>query len=225
MERDLSFEINGFEVHSSFLDNDSINEIIDEIESLDSEYPKHGIRNAEKKLSSVKKLINSDLLRDKAEIYLSGKAEVVRVIVFDKTPDKNWLVTWHQDKTISVSDNKNIAGWGPWTLKDGIHHVQPKLEVLEDMVTFRIHLDEASEANGCLKIIPKSHRSGILRKSDQDRIVNESEEYICTAMQGDLLVMRPNLLHSSSKGTEPSHRRIVHVEYSSFQLPKGLEWA
>ena len=121
----MGIEENGFEIHSGFLGNNSINEIITEIETLDSDFPKHGIRNAEKKLRSVKNLVESDLLLEKARSYLTGKPEVVRVIVFDKTADKNWLVTWHQDKTISVSDKKEIDGWGPWTLKDGVHHVQP----------------------------------------------------------------------------------------------------
>ncbi|MEC4091720.1 phytanoyl-CoA dioxygenase family protein [Pseudoalteromonas rubra] len=221
----MSIEKNGFEIHSGFLGNDLINEVITEIESIDCDYPKHGIRNAEKKLISVKNLVESDLLRDKAKSYLSGNPEVVRVIVFDKTPDKNWLVTWHQDKTISVTDKKEIDGWGPWTLKDGVHHVQPDLNVLEEMVTFRIHLDDANESNGCLKVIPNSQSLGILSKNEQDRVVAESAEYICSAKSGDLLVMRPHLLHSSSKGTKPSQRRIVHVEYSSFQLPMGLAWA
>ncbi|WP_417511703.1 hypothetical protein [Methylophaga sp.] len=116
VELNLDIEENGFEIHSGFLSNDSINEIITEIEALDSDFPKHGIRNAEKKLSSVKNLVESDLLIEKARSYLTGKPEIVRVIVFDKTEDKNWLVTWHQDKTISVSDRKEIDGWGPWTL-------------------------------------------------------------------------------------------------------------
>ena len=93
------------------------------------------------------------------------------------------------------------------------------------MVTFRIHLDDVNESNSCLKVIPKSQSLGILSKNEQDRVVAESEEYICSAKAGDLLVMRPHLLHSSSKGTDPSHRRIVHIEYSSFQLPMGLAWA
>ncbi|MCO1334210.1 phytanoyl-CoA dioxygenase family protein [Microbulbifer sp. OS29] len=220
----MSIEEYGFEIHSSFLDNDLINAIITEIEALDSDYPRHGIRNAEKKLTAVKNLVESDLLLDKAKRYLPGIPEVVRVIIFDKTPDKNWLVTWHQDKTISISDKKDIEGWGPWTLKDGVHHVQPELNVLGKMVTFRIHLDDANESNGCLKVIPKSQNLGILSKNEQDRVVAESEEYICSVKSGDLLVMRPLLLHSSSKGSEPSHRRIIHVEYSSFQLPMGLGW-
>ena len=221
----MNIEEDGFEIHSNFINDESIDEIINEIEALASDYPTHGIRNAEKKLASVRRLVDSNLLREKAESFLSGWPEIVRVMVFDKTPDKNWLVTWHQDKTISVSDKADIPGWGQWTVKDGINHVQPDLKVLEDMVTFRIHLDDANESNGCLKVIPKSHNLGILNKDVQDRLVSESEVYICTATSGDLLVMRPHLLHSSSKGCAPSHRRIVHVEYSSFKLPMGLAWA
>ena len=216
---------NGFEVHENFLDHTSIGEIINEIESLDSDYPKHGIRNAEKKLLSVKNLVESDLLLRKTKSYLTGDPQIVRVIVFDKTPDKNWLVSWHQDKTISVSNKAEISGWGPWTLKDGINHVQPELRVLEDMITFRIHIDHANESNGCLKVIPNSHNLGILTKKDLDRVVKESETHICNAKSGDLFIMRPHLLHSSSKGNSPSHRRIVHIEYSSYKLPMGLTWA
>ncbi|WP_245921389.1 phytanoyl-CoA dioxygenase family protein [Bowmanella denitrificans] len=221
----MSLKEDGFEIHTDFLRRDYINEILAEIEALGSALAKHGIRNAEKKLVSVNNLVKSNLLLEKASRYLPGKPEVVRVIVFDKTPDKNWLVSWHQDKTVSVSDRKEVEGWGPWTLKEGIHHVQPELKVLEEMVTFRIHLDDADETNGCLKVIPKSHQLGILSKEQQERIVRESQEHICLAKSGDLLVMRPYLLHSSNKGTEPKHRRVVHIEYSCFQLPQGLVWA
>ncbi len=221
----MNIEKNGFEIHTNFINDESINEIINEIEALAPDYPKHGIRNAEKKLVLVRKLVDSSLLRKKAESFLSGWPEIVRVIVFDKTSDKNWFVAWHQDKTISVSEKADIPGWGPWSVKDGINHVQPDLNVLEDMVTFRIHLDDANESNGCLKVIPKSHDLGILSKGAQDRVVSESEEYICIVKSGDLLVMRPHLLHSSSKAVVPCHRRIVHVEYSSFKLPMGLAWA
>lgn len=48
---------------------------------------------------------------------LGSQPEIVRVIFFDKTPDKNWLVTWHQDKTILVNSKSDIAGWGLGLLK------------------------------------------------------------------------------------------------------------
>ena len=164
-------------------------------------------------------------MKHAAREYLKGEPKIVKVIMFDKTTDKNWLVTWHQDKTVSLNTKKDIPGWGPWSLKDGIHHVQPDLSVLEDMITFRVHLDDADETNGCLKVIPGSHNLGILKQSVIDQTIADSQEFICSATKGDLLVMRPHLLHSSSKGSVPNHRRIVHVEYSSFELPEGLSWA
>lgn len=221
----MNIKEHGFEIHPQFLAESVIQTIIAELEALAVEYPAQGIRNAQKKLGSIKQLVTSDLLLEKAQHYLAGKPEVVRVIVFDKKPEKNWLVTWHQDKTIAVSDKKSIEGWGPWALKDGTHHVQPPLDVLQEMVTFRIHLDDANEDNGCLKVIPKSHAFGILSKDEQALIVSQSSTYICSAKAGDLLIMRPHLVHSSSKGSAPKHRRIVHIEYSSFALPMGLAWA
>lgn len=215
----------GFEIRPNFINEELVQEIIDEIGGLGDSYPRHGIRNAEKKLASVQRLADSTLLKNTAKKYLSGEPEIVRVIVFDKTADKNWLVTWHQDKTISVGHEVDVPNWGPWTVKDGTHHVQPDLNVLEDMITFRIHLDDANEDNGCLKVIPMSHNLGILNNEEKARVLIESQEYLCTAKSGDLLLMRPHLLHSSSKGTAPSHRRVVHIEYSSFKLPKGLGWA
>lgn len=224
-EQLLSIEEEGFELHPKFLNTESITRIIADIEGLDSSHSKHGIRNAEKKLSSIKELVHSKRLLQKARLYLTGTPKIVRVIVFDKTPSKNWLVAWHQDRTISVDSKVSINNWGPWTQKDGIHHVQPDQYVLENMVTFRIHLDNANEDNGCLKVIPKSHQLGILNQSQLTHIVEKSNQVTCTANPGDLFIMRPLLLHSSSKGEKPSHRRIVHIEYSSYDLPKGLSWA
>lgn len=221
----MSIEQEGFEIHPAFLDNQKVREIIDEIESLNSTYPKHGIRNAEKKLSTIKALVESDKLINTAACYLSGKPQLVRAIIFDKTPDKNWLVTWHQDKTITVNDKVDVFGWGPWTIKDGVHHVRPDFAVLADMVTLRIHLDLTNEDNGCLKLIPRSHKLGILSQAELETLVSDATPSIVSANPGDLLIMRPHLLHSSSKGSNPSHRRIVHLEFSSFQLPQGLVWA
>lgn len=222
---DRILEEDGFEFHRGFLDIHSVNSLIADIELLDFDYPKHGIRNAEKKLPSLKELVDSELLRNTAKRYLTADPSLVRVIVFDKTPEKNWLVTWHQDKTIAVNNKVEQPNWGPWSVKDGIHHVQPSVDVLNNMITLRLHLDDADESNGCLKVIPKSHTLGILKKPAIDRLVGESQAFSCAAQSGDLLLMRPHLLHASSKGSSPKHRRVVHVEYSAYTLPNELSWA
>ena len=60
------------------------------------------------------------------------------------------------------------------------------------MLTVRIHLDEVTEENGPLQVIPGSHRSG------KELRLNETLPRTVLADQGDVLLMRPLLLHASS---------------------------
>lgn len=214
----------GFELINNVLGQHHIKGIIRELERTNNLYPIHGIRNAEKKLTSIRALVSAPIITDIAAKFLSGPPQLVRAIMFNKTAEKNWHVNWHQDKTIAVNRKLDIPDWGPWTLKDGVHHVQPSIDVLEKMITLRIHLDETDEHNGCLKLIPNSHSWGILDKA-QLKTIKQGSVYHCIAKAGDVLAMKPHILHASEKATRPSHRRILHVEYSDFKLPDGLEWA
>lgn len=214
----------GVEIKRDFISSSTIEVIINEVNENTTAYPKHGIRNADKKFKSINSLLNSNNLINLATTILGPNPQVVRVIYFDKTQDKNWLVTWHQDKTIALSNKIEIAGWGPWSVKDNIHHVQPSLEVLNKMITFRLHLDDANENNGCLKVIPKSHELGILTQKKIIEITATSESYLCKVQAGDLLIMKPHILHSSSKSVNPEHRRVIHIEYSNYELPDKITW-
>jgi ectoine hydroxylase-related dioxygenase (phytanoyl-CoA dioxygenase family) len=221
----MNIQENGIEIINNFISLEIIDEIISEVSAnLDIESG-YGIRNAEKKFSSIKNLIESDLIREKAREILGSSSTLVRAIFFDKTPEKNWLVAWHQDKTISVNKKVDIKGWGPWSIKDGEHHVQPEINVLNQMITFRLHLDDSDEKNGCLKVIPNSHEQGILKQKDIDSLVNVKQSYNCVVKAGDVVLMRPHILHSSSKSLHPKHRRVVHLEFSNFILPNDLKWA
>jgi len=221
----LQFNQHGLEIKRNYISNSIIDAIKHEVSSSIEEYPKHGIRSADKKFITINQLAHSSDLIDLASSLLGSTPDIVRVIFFDKTPDKNWLVTWHQDKTIALNKKAEVNGWGPWSIKDQTHHVQPSLEVLNHMVTFRLHLDEANENNGCLKVIPKSHKLGILSQKELVEVVNSKQAYLCEAKEGDLLIMKPHILHSSSKSSNPAHRRIVHIEYSNYKLPESLSWA
>ena len=165
------------------------------------------------------------MIISKAKSYLSESVGLVRAILFNKTPENNWLVTWHQDRTVAVSDKFDKHEWGPWSIKDEIHHVQPPIEVLAQMVTFRIHLDDTSLENGCLKVLPNSHRLGILDAGAIQAYAQSHEAVVCEAPAGSALAMRPHLLHSSSKAVSPCQRRVLHLEYSSYKLPNGVSWA
>lgn len=221
----MSFAIDGYEILDNFIPQDSLQKIKSELDNISAHELKAGIRNADKKFSCIHQLVNSSALVSQVAYYLGSPANIVRVILFDKTPENNWLVSWHQDKTTSVSEKRDIENWGPWSLKDGVHHVQPPLDVLNQIVTFRIHIDDSTIENGCLRVIPKSHLQGILSTTQISEIAKSNEAVNCAGESGSVLVMKPHLLHSSSKATKPSQRRVVHVEYSNYTLPFNLSWA
>ncbi len=147
----------------------------------------------------------------------------VRTVFFDKTPDANWLVPWHQDLTISVSEKISVAGFSGWSIKDDVLHVQPPREILEGMVVVRIHLDRCDAANGALRVISGSHLHGKLSAA---QIAEKAKQraVVCEIAQGGILLMSPLLLHSSSPAETPSHRRVLHIDYATQNLPGGLRW-
>ncbi len=109
-------------------------------------------------------------------------------------------------------------------MKAGAWHVQPPLEVLDEMVTIRVHLDPATVANGCLKVIPGSHRIGLIDAGRVHEHVREDAAVYCESRLGGAVVMRPHILHASEKSVASDPRRILHFEYSSYTLPDGVAW-
>lgn len=155
---------------------------------------------------------------------LGADARLVNGLFFDKTPDANWKVAWHQDLAISVKERMDVSGFGPWTLKAGVHHVQPPPAILECMLALRIHLDDTNEANGALKVIPGSHKLGRLTAVEISLISHETAPVLCEAARGSVLAMRPLLLHASSAGSSPNRRRVIHLEFANCALPGSLAW-
>lgn len=155
---------------------------------------------------------------------LGEGARAVRGILFDKRPEANWSLPYHQDRAIAVSEKLEMPGFIGWSVKEGVPHVLPPASVLEQMIAVRIHLDDCPEDNAPLRVSPGTHRLGILNKSEIPSVVEEHGEVVCTCSEGDALVMRPLLLHASSAAASPDHRRVLHIEYAGVDLPGGLEW-
>ncbi|HEV3023144.1 MAG TPA: phytanoyl-CoA dioxygenase family protein [Pirellulales bacterium] len=155
---------------------------------------------------------------------LGPKCFAVRAILFDKRPEANWKVAWHQDLTIAVRKRLDVPGFGPWSRKAGIPHVQPPTEILERMLAVRVHLDPCGYDNGRLRVLPGSHLHGKLTPSaiDDWKAGTAAVELPCPA--GGLLVMRPLLVHASSAAERPGRRRVIHFEFAADHLPNCLEW-
>jgi ectoine hydroxylase-related dioxygenase (phytanoyl-CoA dioxygenase family) len=163
-------------------------------------------------------------LRQFACAVLGESCFAVRALFFDKTPDANWKVVWHQDLTIATQERHDVPGYGPWTEKAGVPHVQPPVDVLEQMLAIRVHLDPCTAENGPVRVIDGTHRIGRLTPDAIDRLRAERSESLCVAAEGALLAFRPLLLHASSPAIRPAHRRVIHIEYAAQSLASPLVW-
>ena len=175
-------------------------------------------------MPAVAELASSNQLKGVLESRLQQEIFPVRALFFDKNSDANWTVAWHQDLTIAVARKNEAPGFGPWSIKEGIVHVRPPGEILEKMATLRLHLDKCDADDGALKVIPRSHLWGRLDSAEIGARVDKNAGLVCAVPKGGALLMRPLLLHSSSRAKRPVHRRVLHLEYASVGLPAGLEW-
>jgi ectoine hydroxylase-related dioxygenase (phytanoyl-CoA dioxygenase family) len=210
-------ERDGFAVVRECLDDATVEQLSGEFG--DKDLPERNLLS----VPSVRQLATSRPVREVVEAVLGPECFAVRAIFFNKTPDSNWKVVWHQDVTIAVQQRKDVDGFGPWTMKDGVSHVQPPAEVMDGMLAVRLHLDESGPDNGPLRVIAGSHREGRF-SGEQIRSRSKTGSVVCTVPKGGALLMRPLLLHASSACTVPSSRRVIHIEFAAAELPEGLNW-
>lgn len=221
---------NGFTVINNIFSDTEIEEISKAIQNIDTS--KETFRKSEdlfairqflKKVPDVKDLIFNENLKKIIKEIFGENYFVVKSIYFDKPEKSNWYVAYHQDLTISVDKKIDLENFGPWTTKQNQFAVQPPLDILENIFTIRIHLDDTDENNGALKVVPKSHAKGIYRPETIDWSVET--ENICNVEKGGVMIMKPLLLHGSNRTTNGKKRRVIHIEFSDKELPEQLCWS
>jgi hypothetical protein len=156
---------------------------------------------------------------------LPATAVAVQCMLFEKSSDRNWLVAPHQDLAIPVARRVEHARLGGWSVKAGRLYVLAPVEVLEQTLAVRLHLDDATEADGGLRFVPGSHRAGVLDDAAVCEWRGRQGEISAEARAGDALLMRPLVLHASSKARANGRRRVLHFLFGPPELPCGLRWA
>ncbi len=230
MRQHETLERDGFSILESVFEPHEVDWILDEFKALPAGQgistrggKVFGVRNLFEKLPSLRSIADWDPVKSLVKQLVGDEARSVRSLFFDKNSAANWNVAWHQDLTIAVHREHPVEGFGSWTRKAGVPHVQPPFPILERMLAVRIHLDDADESNGALRVIPGSHKLGRLSPGAIHQLTAANER-ICAVDAGGVLFMKPLLLHSSLSCKSPGHRRVLHLEFSADRLPGGLEW-
>ena len=183
----------------------------------------YGVRNLLEICPAVEELARQTKIRQFVTPVLGESAFAVRAVFFDKVRGSNWSLFWHQDNVVSVAARVEVPGFIGWSNKAGVWQVQPPAQILANMLAVRVHLDDCGLDNGPLRVLPGSHRFGWLDEQLDDW-KTRVPEVVCEVRRGGVVTMCPLLLHASAKSAAAGHRRVIHIEYASDDLPEGLEW-
>tara|TARA_R110002072_G_scaffold273064_1_gene433375 strand:+ start:99 stop:836 length:738 start_codon:yes stop_codon:yes gene_type:complete len=225
----IELEENGYSVLKGLYSYDEISRILDCIENAEQD----GFSFMKTKdLFAIRQLIINvpelgDLLFNKKLTELISELSdfeyfLTKAIYFDKPRESNWFVAYHQDLSISIDKKADLKNYVNWTFKKGQYGVQPPIEILQDTITIRIHLDKTTKSNGALKVIPKSHLNGIIRSESNDWDIEN--EFVCEVEKGGAMLMKPLTLHASNRTTNGKERRVIHLEFNKHNLTEPLTW-
>src|SRR5437879_13835660 len=133
---------------------------------------------------------------------------------------------WHQDTALALRNRVENSDWGPWSVKEGVTQANAPTSALDKVVDLRIHFDASTQMNGPLRVLPGTHSLGVLTDDEVSRLAAERKPVDCLAAPGAVFVMRPLLIHSSSKAQNEAPRKVLHIEYaSSMIVEEGMELA
>ncbi len=155
---------------------------------------------------------------------LSATPVAIQCTLFDKTPDTNWLVAIHQDLSVPVKRRVSHPALGVWSEKEGQPFVQAPQELLQRLLAVRLHLDDCTKDSGALRVVPGSHSLGRLGQDEANSYRDQVGERPCEIRAGGAMLLRPLLLHASSKSAAPGHRRVLHFLFAPLSPGYGLEW-
>ncbi|SNR60115.1 Phytanoyl-CoA dioxygenase (PhyH) [Hymenobacter mucosus] len=181
------------------------------------------IRNLLGEIPALREQLLTPRLREVLSgLFPDSQPYLVKAIYFDKPAGSNWLVAWHQDVMIRVNHRADLPDYGPWTSKGDEVTVLPPPSVLESIITVRLHLDDCDETNGALRVVPGSHRHGVIANDQHPHYTPRAVR--CPVPAGGLMLMQPLTLHASNRSTSSRPRRVIHLEFSAAELPGDLQW-
>ena len=215
----------GYSIAEQVFERHEIGRVSQALAAADLARMKAGVRHV-LRISEVRALAAHRALLALAKTFIEGQPIPFRATLFDKSTVSNWLVAWHQDTALPVARRVDDSSWGPWSMKGGVLHAIAPASALAMVVALRVHLDDSTPSNGPLRVLPGTHKGGVLTHDEMQRMAAVVTPVVCVAAAGGVVAMRPLVVHASSKATGDRPRRILHIEYAaSVQFGAGLELA
>jgi ectoine hydroxylase-related dioxygenase (phytanoyl-CoA dioxygenase family) len=213
----------GYAIIPEILTPKEIKGLLAEFGRADLPRSRAGVRHA-MKVPAVEAIAQNLRLLGIAREALGAGAFPFRSTLFDKSPTTNWLVVWHQDTALPLQERREISGWGPWSVKDGVIYAHAPASALSQVLALRVHLDDSTAENGPLRVLPGTHTLGVLTDEELHAVSSRIAAVDCLVPHGGILAMRPLIVHASSKSQSAAPRRVLHIEYaSSMSVANGLK--
>ena len=203
----------GFWVKPAVLSAQECNVLLERLTAASVQRSRAGARHLMSE-PAVWELAIDSRLRQIAAAGIGGTAVPFRATLFEKSGASNWLVVWHQDTALPLAARFESPEWGPWSEKAGVLYAHAPTWALARVLALRVHLDDSHKRNGPLRVIPGSHRLGVLSDEQVFDLAHRETAVHCNADRGSVLAMRPLLIHSSLKVESEDPRRVLHLEYA-----------
>jgi ectoine hydroxylase-related dioxygenase (phytanoyl-CoA dioxygenase family) len=204
----------GFAILPRLFSRELLDRLLQEINELAPRRSRAGVRHA-LRLAPIAELARRSQMITLARQVLGPDAFPFRATLFDKSSGANWLVVWHQDTALPLRSRLEVTGWGPWSVKEGIHYAHAPTNTLNQVVALRVSFDDSTFENGPLRVLPRTHTLGVLSDDSVHDLATHATPLDCVVPKGGVVIMRPLLIHSSSKSHSETPRRVLHIEYAA----------
>lgn len=146
------------------------------------------------------RLISDARLLDVAQQFIGPDIALFASHYISKPPRDGQAVLWHQDGSY-------------WPLEP------------MEVVTLWLAVDDSTPENGCMRVIPGTHRMeikphharqdqpNVLSSSLEDSVVEESKAVDVVLKAGDVSIHHPNIIHGSNANTSPRRRAGLTIRY------------
>jgi ectoine hydroxylase-related dioxygenase (phytanoyl-CoA dioxygenase family) len=220
-------EDRGYAIVDPALEAEVVDQIVEELAPLEEALQvsrRGGVRDILRRAPGILSIMNHEAVTGIVQPALGPGAFMVKGILFDNHPGANWQVPWHQDLTVAVRARSETPGYGPWSVKAGVVHVQPPIQVLERMLTVRIHLDGRGPGHAALRVLPGSHRHGQIAGHSVRAARERYPEVTCSVSRGGILALRPLIVHASLSAQTAARSRVLHLEFAACELAAPVTW-